>query len=267
MMSRSGSAIPRVVAMFAVYRFFLQQMLFACLLASSVPPLIRVDLDAPEEVRWAGAIDAVLNQHSWEYSFGPVFQAHNEDLFDKLTTSQWMLLENATKTYFPNRSKELYGIASQFQKAGHPEITFKYLCGWVFFHELAHSDLLAKGSATARSLASSCTGIVARTESTFYHGRNMDQSPRQVRNCTLRIDFVRGNQTIFSGVDWYFFTSGVMTAVKKKRCGVARKLALSRDWIEHCNGFKSDAVPDSAWRYSPSNVCLPRCPPFAPSDL
>ena len=198
--------------------------------ASSVPPLIRVDLERPPEERWSGALAAVLEKHAWEDSFGPVFEAHDEDLFSRISSAQWTLLENATRMHFPDRSRELDGIALQFAQAGHSEVNFQYLCGWLFFHELAHSDLLSKGSATERSLAKSCTGIVARTESSFFHGRNMDQSPPQVRNCTLRVDFVQGNKTVFSAVDWYWFTTGVMTAVMP---GVA---ALQENWRFHVTG-------------------------------
>ena len=44
----------------------------------------------------------------------------------------------------------------------------------------------------------------------------MDQSPEAVRNVTLRVSFVNGTSgTVFEGVDWYWFTTGVTRGVRQ----------------------------------------------------
>jgi len=115
-------------------------------------------------------------------------------------------------------ASELDGISQSFAKAGHI-VTFEYLCGWVWYHELAHSDL-QRGVATPE-----CTGIIGEdANKNIFHARNMDQNPTSVRNITLHVTFVQNSEILFDSVDWYWFTVGVMTAVKK---GVS---SLQENW-------------------------------------
>eukprot|EP00939_MAST-03C_sp_MAST-3C-sp1_P000776 g776.t1 len=221
------------------YVFILTYVLFCwrhVIDASSVPPSFTVDLRLSPRQRWKGALSKVLNVHSWNNSFGPVFEEHNRDLFDHLSDEQWNQLEMATSHHFPDTAEELRGIADDFAKSGHTEVNFRYLCGWLWFHELAHSDLLVQNSVIEKGLSKSCTGIVVRSNKSadFWHGRNMDQSPAQVRNCTLQIDFLdeEGNEIVRS-VDWYWITTGVMTAL---RSDVA---SLQENWRFHVSGINS----------------------------
>jgi len=177
--------------------------------AMQAVPQFTVSLDVPASERWAGAVQAVLATHSWENSFGPAFVGHNISLFNSLTMDQWSLLATSVRQYYPEYALELQGISQSFAKAGYV-VTFEYLCGWVWFHELAHSDL-QRGVATPE-----CTGIIGEdANKNILHARNMDQSPTSVRNITLHVTFMKEGEVLFDSVDWYWFTAGVMTAVRK----------------------------------------------------
>lgn len=183
------------------------------------PPHFHLNLDADAGRRWHGAVAMVLAAHPWEYSFGSAFANHNRSLFNHLTDDHWSLMKQAIETNWPELSMELKSISQSFSDAGHL-VTYEYLCGWVYFHELAHTEL-NRGNNIGRE----CTGIIMQdTNGHIIHGRNMDQSPTSVRNVTLHITFTKGSKIIFDSVDWYWFTSGVMTTVKK---GV---VSLQENW-------------------------------------
>lgn len=184
-------------------------------------PRFTVDLGVSGAERWDGAVQAVLATHSWNQSFGPAFAEHNASLFSSLTEEQWALLASSVKSFFPDYALELQSISQSFKKSG-SDVSFEYLCGWVWFHELAHSDL-QRGRAVAE-----CTGIVGQDASGgIFHARNMDQSPASVRNITLHVTFVRGGAVLFDAVDWYWFTAGVMTAVKQGVCSLQENWRFS----------------------------------------
>lgn len=175
------------------------------------PPHFHLNLDSPPEQRWKGAVAAVLAAHPWEHGFGPSFANHNRSLFNHLTDADWILMRQAIEKYWPELALELKSISQLFQDAGH-FVSYDYLCGWVYFHELDHTEL----AHTDYSMGRECTGIVMQdTTGRIIHGRNMDQSPHSVRNVTLQITFSKGGKVIFESVDWYWFTTGVMTTVKK----------------------------------------------------
>ena len=109
---------------------------------SSAPPAFTVDLDKPAAQRWNGSVSAVLARHDFAHSFEPVFSAHNATLFSNLDDDHFALLATSVQRHFPEQAAELRGIAAEFQRAGHA-VSFEYLCGWVWFHELDHSDLHA----------------------------------------------------------------------------------------------------------------------------
>ena len=100
---------------------------------------------------------------------------------------------------------ELRGICDEFAELHH-FVTFEYLAAWVYYHELAHTDLPPVSSRRPRS----CTGLVVSGEATsgasasgtITHVANMDQSPEAVRNVTLRVHIVRGSVVVAEGVDW-----------------------------------------------------------------
>ena len=196
-------------------------------LALETPPLFTLNLDLPPRQRWRGALGLVLAAHDFESGFLPTFSQHNSSLFNHLPASAWPVLTTALSTYWPEQAEELKGIADDFAAAGHPEITYDYLVGWAYFHELAHSDALKDSAFYSKE----CTALLARVPggadgdqaSTLFVG-NMDQSPPSVRNVTLRVRFTKGNTTVFDGVDWYWFTTGVSRAVRK---GVA---SLQENW-------------------------------------
>lgn len=177
------------------------------------PPRAVVDECEPEATRWGAAVNASLSAHPWQFGFGPVFQAHNASLFDHLSSEQLEDLGNWTRTNNPSVAAQLDGMAQAFRS--HPNggpVTYEYLVGWLWFHELAHTEL----STAAQPKA--CCGILsaATNSSTVTHVRNMDQTPAQVRNVTVQLTIRRscdpGWQDV-EVVDWYWITTGFMTAV------------------------------------------------------
>ena len=207
-----------------------------CATASTIPPKFTIDVALPPRQRWRGALSAVLAVHPYEHSFGPVFASHNASLFDHLSAAQWATLASATEQHWPDHADELKGIADDFAAIGHPEVTFAFLAGWFWFHELAHTSLASPALRDAQARA--CTGaLVQAADGTLWHGRNMDQSPAQVRNCTLHVTFVNGTDVLFAGVDWYWITTGVMTAVKR---GVA---SLQENWRFRATGATGPQAP------------------------
>ena len=71
-------------------------------------------------------------------------------------------------------------------------------------------------------------GAASGSDSNVVHAANMDQSPEEVRSLTLHVRFVNsssmnttgsdngdsGDNFLFQGVDWYWFTTGLTRAVK-----------------------------------------------------
>ena len=157
---------------------------------SWAPPAFTVDVSKPPHERWAGAVRAVLDHHgnSLQTGFEAAFAAHNASLFDNLNASTWARLGAAVRTHYPEQAAELGTIASELTTAGLPT-TFEYLAGWAYFHALAHTELSSDRSPRA------CTGVVAQhpTTGAVVHGANMDQTPPEVRNLTLRVSFVNGS--------------------------------------------------------------------------
>lgn len=176
-----------------------------------VPPLFMLDLSLPPQDRWNGAVQMILDRHPWEYSFGAVFAGHAQ-LFNALTASNYVSLARAIRVHWPETAGELEGIALQFARIGHPEVSFQYLAAWHYYHELAHSDIAPQVPVRE------CTGIIVqKQDGSIVHGANMDQQPEQVRNLTLQLHVVDGSgATVFRGVDWYaILSTGVSRAVRQ----------------------------------------------------
>eukprot|EP00927_Polykrikos_kofoidii_P010913 TRINITY_DN14608_c0_g1_i1.p1 TRINITY_DN14608_c0_g1~~TRINITY_DN14608_c0_g1_i1.p1 ORF type:complete len:414 (+),score=53.94 TRINITY_DN14608_c0_g1_i1:131-1372(+) len=194
---------------------------FPCLLCAFVtvafglvaPPNVVVDLSKPPQSRWEGAVEKILERHPYEYSFEPVFKSH-APLFDAISAAQRTRISSAVSRHYPDTIAELECISRQFAAIGHGEVNLEYLTLWLYFHELAHTELKEEAKISTRE----CTGVVAQSEAdVMFHGGNMDQSPPATRNLTLRVKFIDevGN-TVFQGVDWYtILSTGVSRAVKK----------------------------------------------------
>jgi len=105
----------------------------------AAPPTWTVNLSAPAAERWRGALSLI--PHSWEDSWAQIFEAHNTSLYSHVNTEQWAQLAAAMRQNYPEQAEELTGIQADFAAGGHA-VSFEYLVGWVYFHELAHSDLL-----------------------------------------------------------------------------------------------------------------------------
>jgi len=190
--------------------------------ANRPPPTFTVDMSLPPSTRWRGAIATVnaLSNNTWASTWEPIFSNHNTTLFASVTADQWTALGNAVKTHYPDHATELGSIASEFLLVHNEYVSFEYLCGWAYFHELAHSSAAAPGIDTKE-----CTGLVAEdTNGNVFHVANMDQSPEEVRRVTLHVEFVNDNELLFEAVDWYWFTTGLSRVVKK---GVA---SIQENW-------------------------------------
>lgn len=161
------------------------------------PPTFVLNLDAAPRQRWHGALALVLEAHDYASGFLPIFAAHNLTLFDRLPADAYPVLGRSLERHWPERAEELRGIADDFASYGH-HVGYEYLAAWVWFHELAHSDLSNLTNSRA------CTAMLARdaTSGTTLHVGNMDQAPPAVRNVTLHVRATRGSRTIFEGVDW-----------------------------------------------------------------
>ena len=96
-----------------------------------VPPHFTVDLDKPPSERWRGSVSAVLDAHPFEYSFGPVFAAHNASLFSKLSRQQWALLGESVRKNHPENAAEIMSISAEFATHGYA-VSFEYLAAWVW---------------------------------------------------------------------------------------------------------------------------------------
>lgn len=46
------------------------------------------------------------------------------------------------------------------------------------------------------------------------HGRNQDQQPPQGRNLVAHLKFYKNSVLIGEAVDWYWFKTGLITAIK-----------------------------------------------------
>eukprot|EP00965_Chrysotila_dentata_P194298 6176295-Pleurochrysis_carterae.AAC.1 len=189
----------------------------------AAPPSFTLNMSASPRMRWHGALSLISS--SWDDAWLPVFEAHNRTLFASLSSSQWSDAAAAVRQHFPEQAEELMGIADEFSRVHHQYVSFEYLAGWVYFHELAHSTLL-NHSAVGTTLRRECTGLLAEDGAgNVYHVANMDQSPEAVRKLTLHVLFTDGHgNTLFEGVDWYWFTTGVSRAI---RAGLA---SVQENW-------------------------------------
>jgi len=111
--------------------------------------------------------------------------------------------------------------------------TYEYLVMWTYRHEFMNANLSLH---THQIGQRECTGVLTMSkDGVVKHGRNSDQFPREARNLTLALRFIEHDgetnteRLLFSAVDWYWFTSGVRTAVRK---GVASISGNGRDGAE-----------------------------------
>ena len=196
--------------------------------AMSAAPVFTLDYAAAPGARWHGALALATQGRSWGDSWGPVFAFHDAALFDKLERYTDLAgLGRALDAHFPAQALELRGIAAQFgalfPEQAEGRITYEYLAAWVYYHELAHTNVAGEGgsidSAYAAAVSRECTGLLAMDkEEHVVHVANMDQSPPNVRNVTLHVRFVNsaaGTDALFEGVDWYWFTTGTSRMVAK----------------------------------------------------
>ena len=78
-------------------------------MCAAVHPLliVPIDFDAEPETRWTHALDIVMENHGWEYSFGPLFKHHNKTDFKILSDDQFLRIGNSLKNNYPVFAREL----------------------------------------------------------------------------------------------------------------------------------------------------------------
>lgn len=86
-----------------------------------------------------------LSNNTWESTWLPIFSYHNATLFNFVTDVQWAAIAKAVLNKYPEQSEELKSIAAEFMLVHRKFVSFAYLCGWAYFHELAHSSIAAPG--------------------------------------------------------------------------------------------------------------------------
>lgn len=173
-------------------------------------PVVEIDLDDDPSTRWVESLHVVVKLHGWNHTFGPIFRYYDESLFSNLEDSHKMLLANAVEKNFPEQTTELKGLASAFAEIGHAEIDFQYLSLWVWFHELAHTEL-------SKLRPRSCTALLAVQEDEggkVLHGRNMDNVPKELRNVSIHHVWKQNGEVVFESLTWYWITTGFMTGAK-----------------------------------------------------
>jgi hypothetical protein len=126
----------------------------------SSPPQFTMNMSATPIDRWNGALDLVAEVSSWEESWLPVFLFHNYSIFDRVDESMWEQMATSLTSYHPDQADELRGLSSQFMEVYGQYVSFEYLVGWVYFHELAHSDL----AIDATAVRPECTAILSQNE-------------------------------------------------------------------------------------------------------
>lgn len=175
------------------------------------PPIIAVDLDGPPEQRWLGALDHVMQNWEWEYSFGALFKHINDTVVNSLPAHVFSDVGDALRTFWPTQYRELQGLVHGFAQYGHPEITYEYLAVWAYYHSLGHANF-GGGSGFSRNPQRECTGVlVSSAGGVVTHGRNMDNEPEQLRNLTIHFKLRIGGHVVAEAMDWYWSGAGFMT--------------------------------------------------------
>lgn len=186
-----------------------------CAATTTSPPSFTVDLAVQPQDRWKGALALITAPfaESWEI----IFKFHNTSLFDALTADDFSALGDSLSTHFPENALELQGISDEFLTVHQQYVSFDYLAAWVYFHELAHTDI-ALGSALPGGYfgGRECTGLLAQdAEGNVFHAANMDQSPEEVRSVVLHVTFTNSSSSssssgggdvpdaLLEAVDWY----------------------------------------------------------------
>ncbi|CAK57400.1 unnamed protein product (macronuclear) [Paramecium tetraurelia] len=175
--------------------------LFTIISCYSYLPQLEIDLNAPPKQRWMKAVQTVLELHGYQNSFGSVFAFHNQHSFHILNKDDYDTIAYFLRKNFPEHALELEGVVEALNR---PEITFEYMAGWAYFHEIAH----------VTNQFQECTGVLLSAGDQVIHGRNMDQAPGQGRNLVLHLFIKKDGKYIGEVVDWYWFKGGFITAQK-----------------------------------------------------
>ena len=155
---------------------------------------------------------------------------------------------------------ELQGITAYFASKYHETVTVEYLSLWVYFHELSHLNSAKFQLKYNRA----CTGVLMRDiNDNIFHGRNMDQQFSQARNLTLSMSFIKNGKELFKALDWYWFTTGIVTAYKSNVLSIQENYRfLTQEYNSIIDMVKENRIPQVLlFReiLSKSNVSFNQC--------
>eukprot|EP01083_Nonionella_stella_P124297 375261_1 len=223
-----------------VVNFFIVSLFKEALCYYAVPQ-VEFNFDTAPATRWHNAIDAILSAHSWNDTFGMVFREVNESLFDHIPSSDYSIFTSAIQRNWPQNYEELQGISSYFASKYNQIVTVEYLSLWVYYHALSHVKTFNYQLEKDRS----CTGVLVLDENdNIWHGRNMDQSYPQARNLTLAISFTKNGTELFKALDWYWFTTGIVTAFKSNVLSIQENYKLQvQSYDDVLRMVKNDRIP------------------------
>ena len=242
-------------------------MLTAAVSALQFVPEVTMSLDDAPEHRWIPAIDAVVHAHGINNSICAVLNFYIPVL-GILPADTGSILAATIKARYPTRYAELQGICDRVTKLGCP-VQIDTLAPFFYFYELMHINAFqeayhqaAAGTASghrhlhrqrptaAASWRRSCSGILSLPvdrSQPIIHGRNMDESPHQGRNMTLRINVTKGGKLLYQIADWTWITTGFFTS---QRFG---GVSLEQNWRE-ADSFTYQEVM--------ANIANPKSNPF-----
>ncbi|KAF4752874.1 hypothetical protein FOZ62_028276 [Perkinsus olseni] len=139
-------------------------------------PTVTIDMSLDPEEHFKPAVRAVLDRHSYDDSFGPLFGGFNGSVFDalELKDSDYQKLADAASKYYPEEFKELTGISDEFAAYGH-DVSVQYLSAWFYIGELeAVRFPVHESSSPDGDGAWFTAAMVADADGTVVHGRNLD---------------------------------------------------------------------------------------------
>ena len=252
--------------------------------AFNIAPSFTLDLDKPPSQRWEGAVAKVMALHSWDDSFGAIFNKYHRKM-DDMPVILVDFLNEVISSRYPDQYEELDSIAKQlrsFATSLEQNLTVRQFAPWVYFYEfgdvgdsthtwppnppnsrsgerqsvedalevfrgVADPQMRKRAMAAAKAFREwqaakpreerginwnhrSCTGLLALPKDQskeIIHGRNMDESPAQGRNCTLNITVMRNGTVLYYIYDWTWMTTGFYTGSS------IGGVTLEENWREH----------------------------------
>jgi len=179
--------------------------------ADFIAPVYTVNLDESAETRWNDVIISTLELRGWEYSFAPIV-AFIEDLI--------------SPEFFSKYEKEFQAIADQMDYKDEIQGIYNTLVQQGYGDKIQFGELVSLN--LIYELTCFCTSIVAEnSDTTIYHGRNLDYGIPGLQNITAQVQFVKNNEVIIDSVMFLGYV-GILT-------GQTKSVSVSIDQMEYVN--------------------------------